>query len=115
MSCASHHARGRPSAQSALQENFRTAVERRFPRIPAGEAKRLARYACARGSDRVGALSGADGYIDHAVELAVIAHIRHHFTDYHALLNDGIDRDLAREMVRTKLERYLRSWDRPPL
>lgn len=91
-------------------EAFERRVFERFPRIPPGEAKRCARYACARYADRVGALSAADAYPEHAVEVAVIAHIRHRFTDYGSLLDHGVDRDDARDRVRPKVLALLRAW-----
>jgi len=79
---------------------------------PAGEERRIARYACGRGTERVGALVGADGYLDHAVELAVIAHIRHHHTRYEALLDAAYDRDAAREFVQPDVLATLSRWGR---
>ena len=77
-----------------------------------GEERRIARYACGRGTERVGALVGADGYLDHAVELAVIAHIRHHHTRYEALLDAAYDRDAAREFVQPDVLATLSRWGR---
>lgn len=78
--------------------------------MPTGEELRIARFACRRSTERVGALVGADGYLDHAVELAVIAHIRHRFTRYESLLDDGVDRDEARERVKPEVLRLLARW-----
>ncbi len=78
--------------------------------MPSGEDLRIARFACRRFTERVGALVGSDGYLDHAVELAVVAHIRHRFTRYEALLDGGVDRDEAREIVQPEVLRTLARW-----
>lgn len=102
--------RHRHALSLAVVERFAARVRERFPSAPRGESQRIARYACGRDSERVGALVGADGYLDHAVELAVIAHIRHHHTRYEALLDAGYDRDAAREAVQPDVLRTLSTW-----
>jgi hypothetical protein len=101
------HRAGLADAQRAA---FACRVRARFPSMPSGEALRVARFACGRETDRVGALVGSDGYLDHAVELAVIAHIRHRHTRYEALLDEGFERDEAREIVREDVLRTLARW-----
>lgn len=78
--------------------------------MPSGEESRVARFACRRETGRVGDLVGVDGYLDHAVELAVIAHIRHRHTRYEALLDRGVERDEAVEAVRDDVLRTLARW-----
>lgn len=95
---------------SLLVDRFAGRVRERFPSAPAGEAARIARYACGHGTDRVGALAGPDGYLDHAVELAVVAHLRHRFTRYERLLREGHDRDDARALVHPEVLDLLRRW-----
>ena len=45
-----------------------------------------------------------------AVWLATIAHIRHRYTDYDALLDDQYDRDSARYFVVDEINRKLTEW-----
>lgn len=45
-----------------------------------------------------------------AVWLAVVTHVRHELTDYHALLADGYDRETARHFVIDDMNAVLRSW-----
>ena len=45
-----------------------------------------------------------------AVDLAVIAHIRHAHTDYDVLLMRGTARLDARALVREKIDRVLAKW-----
>lgn len=106
--------RDRPRADVTPRDRFAARVLARFPSAPVGEATRIARYACGRGTERVGALVGGDGYLDHAVELAVIAHLRHRYTDYDRLLGEGSDRDAARERVQPEVLRLLRQWGAAP-
>ena len=105
----------REHADSVLIDRFAWRVRERFPGAPSGEAARIARFACARATDRVGALVGVDGYLDHAVELAVVAHLRHRFTRYERLLRDGHDRDDARALVQSEVIELLRRWGGGPI
>lgn len=104
------HARRAP--RDDLPARFAAIVRARFPGAPPGEARRIARYACGRGTERVGALVGPDGYLDHAVELAVVAHIRHRHTRYEALLDAGHGRDEARDAVQADVLATLARWGR---
>lgn len=102
----------REGTADLLVERFAQRVRERFPAAPPGEAQRVARYACARGTERVGVLAGPDGYLDHAVELAVVAHIRHRFTRYERMLDAGVDRDSAREAVQPEVLTRMGCWGR---
>ena len=48
-----------------------------------------------------------------AVWLAATSHIRHHHTDYDALLADGYDRDAARFFVAAATNAILTEWGSP--
>ncbi|MDB4931144.1 MAG: hypothetical protein JWM10_3628 [Myxococcaceae bacterium] len=104
--------RHKPRALAAehLVDRFAGRVRARFPACPPGEARRIARYACAHGTERVGVLAGPDGYLDHAVELAVVAHVRHRFTRYERLLDAGLDRDAARAAVLAEVLACMARW-----
>jgi hypothetical protein len=52
------------------------------------------------------------GYLDEAVDLAVVAHIRHRFTRYEAWIARGLDREAARELARDEVSSVLRAWRR---
>lgn len=93
-------------------QHFADEVRRRFPGCPPGEEFRLARYACA-GGERVGHVAAELGYLDSAVELAVVAHLRHRFTAYEALLRAGVARETARDRVAPRVTELLRCWSRP--
>jgi len=105
--------KAREGLHSDLVAQFAARVRARFPGAPRGEAGRIARYACSHATERVGVLAGADGYLDHAVELAVVAHLRHRFTPYERLLREGFDRDTARDRVTPEVLRRMAQWGAP--
>jgi hypothetical protein len=49
---------------------------------------------------------------EQALTLAVVAAVRHRHTGYDALLMSGLDRALAREQVRERVEETLAAWNR---
>jgi hypothetical protein len=100
----------RREGRHAFMAAFAALVRERFPGCPDGEELRVATYACARGTSRVGAMSRERGYLDEAVDLAVVSHIRHRFTRYEALLGQGMDREEARERVRAEVSAVLAAW-----
>ena len=48
-----------------------------------------------------------------AVQLAVVAAIRHADTRYDDLMMNGVSRAEARELIREDVDRVMRSWARP--
>lgn len=89
---------------------FASLVREKYPSLPEGEEHVIARYSLAPFTDRVGALSSGDGWIAEAAELATVAHARHRFTRYEALLDAGAERDEARAAVRDDVTRVLKRW-----
>jgi hypothetical protein len=102
----------RRDGHRAFVAAFAALVRERFPGCPDGEEARIAAYACARGTSRVGAMSAERGYLDEAVELAVVSHIRHRFTRYEACLAEGLDREEARDRVRDEVSAVLAAWSK---
>lgn len=95
-----------------LQVRFAAEIARLFPGCPAERAEAIARHAALRGSGRVGRSAAGRATEPHAVELAVIASIRHRETDYDALLMSGVDRAEARERVGGDVNVVLERWRR---
>lgn len=93
-----------------LQEVLAREIVRLFPGCPATRARRIARHAGARGSGRVGCSAAGRALNREAVELAVIASVRHEDTPYDGLLMAGIGRSEARERVRSEVGRVLEKW-----
>ena len=83
-----------------------------FPGCPPDEAARIAAWTCQKHSGRVGRSAAAKDFDPQALRLAVIAHIRHEHTRYDELLMQYGDRQQAREMVRSEIEKRLARWDK---
>jgi hypothetical protein len=108
-------ARGR--ATLARQEDDREfvaalaqAILQRHPGCPTDEARRIAEHTGRRSSGRVGRSSAGRALDASAVDLAVIAHIRHEHTNYDELLMRGTERLDARALVRGGIDRVLAKW-----
>src|SRR6185436_1338405 len=81
-------------------EAFAGRVRELFPHIPPEREFEIAEHACRKYSGRVGRSSAAKSFDEHAVRLAVLAHIRHRETNYDQLLGNGWPRHDARSRVR---------------
>ncbi|MDZ7276640.1 MAG: DUF2293 domain-containing protein [candidate division KSB1 bacterium] len=71
---------------------FGKHVLRLFPKCPPEAAEKIAEYACRKYSGRVGRRAAAKRFDDEAIQLALQAHVCHHFTDYDELLARGYQR-----------------------
>jgi len=91
-------------------EKFARAIRQRFPKCPATDANRIAEHACLRSSGRVGRTAAAKQFDPDAIYLAVVAAVRHEFTDYDILLLRGIERFEARSLVCDKVDKKLKDW-----
>lgn len=81
-----------------------------FPGCPAPEALAIAQHTSVRGSGRVGRSEAGRNLDENALRLAAAAHIRHRHTNYDELLMSGMERALARQEVRARIETTLRRW-----
>ncbi len=93
-----------------LQQEMAIAISSQYPGCPTERASEIAQHAANRGSGRVGRSADGRALKHHALELAVIASIRHQDTPYDNLLMSGIDRREARELVRDKVNSVLEAW-----
>jgi hypothetical protein len=93
-----------------FQHEFAAAIREAFPGCPASRAEAIARHAAARGSGRIGRSAAGRALGPDAVRIAVAASVRHVDTDYDELLMSGVDRELARDQVRDRVEDVLSSW-----
>lgn len=91
-------------------QQFAARIRELFPACPPGREEIIAEHACLKYSGRIGRTAAAKVLDETAVELAVMAHIRHTETPYDTLLMEGWERSLARaevaEAVRDELERW---------
>lgn len=102
----------RVAEDARLRERFAAEIMRFFPGCPGPRAEEIAGHAATRGSGRVGRNAAGRAADAGAVELAVIASVRHRDTAYDELLMAGIDRTDARERVRDQVDRTLDRWRR---
>ena len=97
-----------------MELHVRMAAELRklFPGCPAERAEAIARHAAKRGGGRVGRSAAGRALDQEALELAVVASVRHQDTGYDELLMSGIERPEARARVRDAVDAVLERWRR---
>lgn len=100
----------RVALDRAYMERFAARIRELFPACPRGAEKSIAEHACRKYSGRVGRSAAARELDARAVELAVVAHVRHAETDYDRLLADGLDRLEARREVAAAVGAVLARW-----
>ena len=91
---------------------FAARVRELYPQCPAGRETVIAEHACLKYSGRVGRTASAKSLADEAVDLAVIAHIRHAETEYDRLLRQYWDRRDARASIAEEVRRIRVKWGR---
>ncbi len=79
-----------------------------YPMMPSDEAEEITEHAFEVGSGRVGRSSMVE--LDGKIELAVRAHVRHSHTDYDRLMDEGWDREDARDEVRSEIGKVIEKW-----
>jgi hypothetical protein len=89
---------------------FAEVIEHLYPKCPPKAAKSIAEHACTKYSGRVGRSAAAKALDEHAVRLAVVAHVRHVETRYDKLLMNGWDRVDARGSVEDMVRSVLATW-----
>jgi hypothetical protein len=99
------HEQDREFVESVLQ-----AIRRQYPSCPLDEARAIAVHTGERGSGRVGRSAAGRALDPKAIELAVIAHVRHEHTEYDRRLMEGVERLDARQLVREQMHRILAGW-----
>jgi hypothetical protein len=98
------------AADRLYVERFAEEVRRRYPACPAGRERAIAEHACRKYSDRIGRTAAAKSFDGAAIDLAVLAHIRHAETEYDHLLSQGVDRYQARARVAGLVDAVVRRW-----
>jgi hypothetical protein len=91
-------------------DDLTQAIQARYPACPHDEVRRIATRTAARGSGRVGRSAAGRALEPEAIDLAVIAHVRHEHTNYDALLMQGTERLDARKLVRDQIDLVLERW-----
>ena len=103
-------AQTRQKQDAKLVDEMTAQIVAMFPNCSADEAHQIAAHTAVRGSGRVGRSERGRNLDDKAIELAVIAWIRHQHTDYDALLMRGVPRRSAREQIRATVQKQLANW-----
>ena len=100
-------AAGRAGADLELQARMAVEIRKLFSGCPAKRAEAIAQHAAQRGSGRVGRSTAGRALDPEALELAVLASVRHQDSEYDQLLMSGVDRVTARERVRDQVNAVL--------
>jgi len=91
-------------------KQFAECIRKRYPNCPSGRELEIAQHACLKGSGRIGRSAAAKEFDEYAIQLSVIAHIRHAETEYNELIANGYDRYDARELVKENIDSVLLKW-----
>ncbi|KAF2682149.1 hypothetical protein K458DRAFT_307996 [Lentithecium fluviatile CBS 122367] len=75
---------GRPLVDSGSKDHIRGAVREMFPKIPEADLTSIVNHAFEEGTNRVG--NAKELSLARRVQLAVVAHIRHTYTEYDHIL-----------------------------
>jgi hypothetical protein len=89
---------------------FANGIAQQYPLCPEAVTHEITDHACRKYSHRIGRSADAKRLHPTVIRIAVMAHIRHKYTDYDRLLDLYNDRQLARNEVRAKVEEILMSW-----
>jgi hypothetical protein len=91
-------------------QSFAIKIREMYPNCPTGREFDIAEYTCLKYSGRIGRSVEAKEFSKEAIQLAVIAHIRHVETNYDNLLMRGFERYEARSEVENKVMATLYKW-----
>lgn len=100
----------RAKADEKLVAEMSALILSQFPNCSPNEAHAIAAHTAVRGSGRVGRSEAGRNLDAKAIELAVIAWIRHQHTNYDQLLMSGVGRQDARERIRSDVQQRLQMW-----
>ena len=100
----------RASLDREYIRQFAQRIRELFPHAPADRERQIAEHACLKYSDRIGRTASAKALDEQAVQLAVVAHVRHRETRYDELLVKGYERREARDAVQDAVSETLAAW-----
>jgi hypothetical protein len=100
----------RTGLDAAFVSRFAARIRQLFQGCPLGRPEHIASHACQKYSGRIGRSIAAKRLDDEAVQLAVVAHLRHEETNYDDLLARGVERRDARDRVSVAVDRMLSRW-----
>ncbi len=108
--CRERDAELRQEADREFVTALARAIRGRYPGCPAEEGRGIALHMALGGSGRIGRSAAGRALEAEAIDLAVIAWIRHQHTAYDTLLMQGVDRLDARARIRPEMEQVLAEW-----
>lgn len=91
-------------------KQFSLKIREFYPSIPKGREEVIAKHACKKYSGRVGRTAAAKDFDGDIIERAVIAHIRHHETEYDNLFGQGRRKKDIREDIKPLINKILKKW-----
>ncbi|MCJ1243502.1 hypothetical protein MMC30_000699 [Trapelia coarctata] len=96
-------------SQAAIDTQAREAIKDLFPKIPQKDLHDIVTHAFELGTQRVGAVEDPKLSLPRRVQLAVVAHIRHNYTQYDKLLKQ-VPWQAARAMIEQPSLDKLAQW-----
>jgi len=109
-----HAALAREEEDREFVATLTQAILERYSGCQPVEAQRIAAHTGRRSSGRVGRSAAGRALDPKAVDLAVMAHVRHEHTNYDELLMSGTERSEARARVREQVDSVLAKWSSLP-
>jgi hypothetical protein len=105
--------KSRASATKARDTKFldhgRELLREQFPLMPEDTLDVILEHAFQKGSGRVGRTGTLTD--SHKAQLAVEAHVRHRYTLYETMLENGMNRFLARKKVWDTVQTIRQAWE----
>lgn len=92
----------------STRNEFKAVLLRQFPNIPSHSVENVLDHTLKKSSGRVGRTGTRS--VEDKVRLAVVAHVRHKWTEYETLLRRGMPREKARAEVKGEIGKILQSW-----
>ncbi|MGH2844203.1 MAG: DUF2293 domain-containing protein [Solirubrobacteraceae bacterium] len=103
-------AKGRAGEDLELKARMAAEIARLFPGCPPERAESIAGHASVRSSGRVGRSAAGRALAPEALELALVAAVRHQDTGYDELLMSGMESDVARARAQDQVACVLEQW-----
>lgn len=93
-----------------FMQRFAARIRELYQHCPSGREFLIAEHACRKYSGRVGRSAAAKDLEESAINLAVLAHIRHTMTEYDELLSKGYERGSSRLLISDRAEEIMNTW-----
>jgi hypothetical protein len=100
----------RAHQDAAYIAEFAQKIAARYPVCPTQIVSTLAEHPCKKYSVRVGRSAVTKEFDPEAMDLAVVAHVRHTQTNYDELLAKGWERSQARATIASDIQTVLSLW-----